>query len=88
MQELNIKIEDRKVSNDLWFSLVSCQSAREFAIFMANAENRGRIAGERFHASLKEKDPVTAEIFRKIAEEEIQHIELAGKFFPEEPTTH
>jgi uncharacterized ferritin-like protein (DUF455 family) len=87
MKELHIRIEDRRVSDDLWHSLVSCQSARDFAIFMANAENRGRIAGERFHATLKDTDPVTAEIFRKIAEEEVQHIELARKFFPEEQGT-
>ncbi len=82
MTELGIDVRARKVSSQLWHSLVSCKSARDFAIFMASAEERGRRAGERFHAALLEKDPVTARIFGKIAEEEISHIELAQRFFP------
>jgi uncharacterized ferritin-like protein (DUF455 family) len=83
MQELGIAIPGRKVSDHLWHSLVSCQNARDFALYMADAEERGRKAGERFYQTLVETDPVTAEIFRKIAEEEIGHIRLAKKFFPE-----
>lgn len=83
MTELGIDLRERKVSDYLWISLTSCISAREFTIFMANAEERGRIAGERFFQSLKDHDFTTAEIFRKIAEEEIQHIALAKRFFPD-----
>lgn len=81
MTELGIDLRERKVSDYLWISLISCNSAREFAIFMANAEDRGRVAGERFYESLKDRDSVTAEIFRKIAVEEIEHIALATRFF-------
>jgi uncharacterized ferritin-like protein (DUF455 family) len=82
MRELGIEVPGRKVSDFLWHSLMSCQTARAFAQYMAGAEDRGRKAGERFHQSLCESDPATAEIFRKIAEEEIGHIALAERFFP------
>lgn len=82
MRELEIPIPGRKVSDHLWHSLMSCTDARQFAVNMADAEERGRKAGERFHQTLLASDPVTAEIFRKIAEEEVGHIKLAKKFFP------
>lgn len=82
MKELGIEIHGRKVSDHLWHSLVGCDSARQFAHYMAEAEERGRRAGERFYQALEKTDPVTAEIFRKIAEEEVGHIALAQKFFP------
>lgn len=82
MTELGIDVRARKVSSQLWHSLVSCKSAKDFAIFMASAEERGRRAGERFHEALLAKDPITARIFGKIAEEEVSHIELARRFFP------
>ena len=39
---------------------------------MASAEDRGRRAGERFFEMMKDTDPISAEIFRKIAEEEVE----------------
>jgi uncharacterized ferritin-like protein (DUF455 family) len=82
MQGLDIPITGRKVSDFLWQSLLACRTAKEFASYMAGAEDRGRKAGERFHQSLCTTDPTTAEIFRKIAEEEVGHIALASRFFP------
>ncbi len=82
MNELQLDIPARKVSDQLWTSLTSCKSAKEFALYMASAEERGRVAGIRFHQALLESDPVTAEIFGKIAEEETSHIALAKKHFP------
>jgi uncharacterized ferritin-like protein (DUF455 family) len=82
MRELGVEIPGRKVSDDLWHSLVNCETAQTFAHFMANAEERGRRAGERFYQTLVQTDPKTAEIFKKIAEEEVGHIALAEKFFP------
>jgi hypothetical protein len=82
MNELKIDIQARKVSDQLWVSLTSCKTAREFALYMASAEERGRKAGVRFHQALLKKDPVTAEIFGTIAKEEVAHIALAEKFFP------
>lgn len=83
MTDLSIAVDERKVSDQLWISLQSCKSAKEFALYMANAEERGRKAGERFYTEMKNRDAVTAEIFRRIAEEEVEHIALAAKYFPE-----
>ena len=82
MSELNVDVQARKVSDFLWISLVTCKSAREFALYMASAEERGRKAGVRFQQALQATDPKTAEIFGKIAEEEVAHIALAEKYFP------
>jgi len=88
LSELAHSVDERQVSDQLWVSLKSCKTADEFAHYMAGAEERGRRAGERFFESLRDKDPVTAEIFGKIAEEEIEHIELARSHFPDSPHAH
>lgn len=85
MAELGVAIPARRVSDQLWHSLVSCRDARDFAFYMASAEDRGRRAGERFYENLRHADPVTAEIFRKIAEEEVSHIELPSLYYPQAP---
>lgn len=82
MKELGVNPSTRKVSDHLWLSLLSCKTAEEFAVFMANAEERGRRAGVRFAEALSKSDPISAEIFRKIAEEEVEHIQLAQRYFP------
>jgi uncharacterized ferritin-like protein (DUF455 family) len=83
MKELGIDAAERQVSDQLWYSLVTCQNARDFAKYMASAEERGRKAGERFCQAMSAVDPVSAGIFGKIAEEEVAHIELATRYFPE-----
>jgi hypothetical protein len=88
MDELGVQPKERKVSTMLWESFMKCQSAKEFALYMANAEERGRIAGERFRLGMKSVDPVTAEIFGKIAEEEVEHIRLAHRYYPSEDNDH
>jgi uncharacterized ferritin-like protein (DUF455 family) len=80
---LGFRADERKVSDYLWDSFMRCRSAEEFAVYMANAEERGRVAGERFYEALRPHDPVSAEIFRKIAEEEVAHIALAHKYYPD-----
>lgn len=87
LQELAIPVEQRTVSDWLWDSLISCKSAREFAVFMASAEERGRRAGERFAKSMREIDPVSSEIFGKIALEEVEHILLSQRFYPDAEIT-
>lgn len=77
MRELGVDAAERPQSLALWQSFDRCASARDFALFMANAEDRGRIAGEQFHETLMKSDPITGELFRQIAEEEKTHIELA-----------
>jgi len=77
MQVLSIRPDERPQPLTLWHSFDQCDTPGKFALFMANAEERGRVAGEKFFETLKAKDPVTAELFRKIAEEEREHIRLA-----------
>ena len=84
-EELGGILNERPVSDQLWVSLRVCQEADEFAHKMAAAEDRGRRAGERFVHGMKKHDPVSAEIFRKIAEEEVEHIRLATRYFPDSP---
>ena len=79
MKELNVSVDERPQSLALWQSFDHCKTALEFANFMAKAEDRGRQAGEQFYETLLKIDPITAEIFRKIAEEEKEHILLAAK---------
>lgn len=83
MKELGFEVISKPVSDRLWRSLIACTSAKEFAFFMANAEERGQKAGMRFYEFLRNKDAVTAEIFLKIAQEETEHIALAKRFFPD-----
>lgn len=77
MEELGFTPDERPQSLALWNSFDRCDTAEAFAVFMANAEERGREAGEKFHETLLKIDPVTANIFKQIAEEEVGHIHLA-----------
>lgn len=82
MKELNIDVRDREVSEWLWDSFMICKTARDFTLFMSNAEERGRKAGVRFYQTLLKTDPISAKIFGQIAKEEIEHIRLAETYFP------
>ena len=84
MTELGIDPREREVSEHLWVALQACTTAREFAHLIADAEEKGRRAGIRFYETLKTKDPISSEIFRKIAEEEVDHVALAHRFYPRE----
>lgn len=82
MGALHVAIDERPVSDVLWRSLASRQTAREFCHYMADAEERGRRAGARFHERLATVDAETARIFGQIALEEQSHIDLSYRFFP------
>lgn len=84
MQELGIDPKERGVSDWLWSSLIGCKTAKEFAVFIASSEERGRLAGVRFCEAMMSVDPTSAAIFGRIAEEEIEHVRLAHNFFPDE----
>jgi uncharacterized ferritin-like protein (DUF455 family) len=77
------KLESRGVSDGLWHSLTTALSARDFALKMATAEDRGRAAGEYLVQQLAEFDPETAAIFGQIAIEERDHIQSALQYFPD-----
>lgn len=87
MMELGILVDERPVNSRLLLSLTSCETAEKFTHFIANSEERGRQAGILFANAVQEYDPVTAEIFRKICDEEVDHISLALKFFPRAPVS-
>jgi uncharacterized ferritin-like protein (DUF455 family) len=82
MQELGIAVDERPVSDALWHSLCKCKDARAFCHFIADSEERGRRAGQRFHDVLIDIDPETSRIFGKIAKEELRHIALAYQYYP------
>ncbi len=76
MVELGLEVAGRPVSDRLWRSLIQCRNWEEFAEFMACAEERGKAAEESFQKALSARDPVTADIFGRIAAEEASHISL------------
>ncbi|MBI3553923.1 MAG: ferritin-like domain-containing protein [Elusimicrobia bacterium] len=80
MAQLGVDPAARPVSDRLWRSLTACRDHREFARLMARAEERGKAAEESFRRSLAERDPATADLFGRIAEEEERHIALQGGF--------
>lgn len=88
MEELGINPKEREVSDQLWDSLMLCKSAEQFSVYMATAEERGRKAGVRFAEALSKRDPATGQIFGRIALEEVEHIELARKWFPDACANH
>jgi uncharacterized ferritin-like protein (DUF455 family) len=81
LEEIGQSIEAQAVDLKLYRSLINCKSAQEFALYVSDAEERGRVGAEKFQAALAERDPVTAEIFGRIAREEIEHIALVKRFF-------
>ena len=83
MEALGASPADRAVSAHLWRGLTGCDNAHSFAWYMAKAEDRGRIAGERFGESLASLDPTSAELFARIAADEADHIDLALRFYPQ-----
>jgi len=84
MEQLGISITERAVSDTLWVSLMNCTSGKEFEIYIASAEERGRRAALKIQHTLSKSDPITAKIFGNIAEEEVEHVNLALRYFPEE----
>lgn len=79
MAELGLKVEDRPVSDRLYRRLVLSKTASEFAILMRDAESRGQAAEESFRRSLATRDPATAAIFGRIADDEAEHLALADR---------
>ncbi|TBR24007.1 DUF455 family protein [bacterium] len=83
MKALGLDPGARPVSGRLWEGLMACRSAEEFEVLIAKAEERGRLAGERFRVAMKGADPESAEVFGRIADEEVAHVALARRFYPE-----
>jgi len=79
MTELGVKVADRPVSDRLWRRLIQSKTASEFSVLMRDAEARGQAAEESFRKSLAQRDPVTASIFGRIADDEAEHLALADR---------
>jgi uncharacterized ferritin-like protein (DUF455 family) len=79
MAELGVGVSDRPVSDRLWRRLTTAKSAAEFAVMMREAEARGQAAEESFRRSLAQRDPVTAAIFGRIADDEADHLAVADR---------
>ncbi|MFZ4712152.1 MAG: DUF455 family protein [Bacteriovoracaceae bacterium] len=81
MQDLGQDVGAGAVSLGLYHSLQKCQTAKDFALYVSDAEERGRIGALKFAEVLEKNDPATATIFQQIALEEKAHIALVDKFF-------
>lgn len=81
LDELGQDVAAVPVGLNLYYSLQKCETARDFAFYVADAEERGRIGAEKFAEVLAKTDPVTATMFQKIADEEKAHIALVDRFF-------
>lgn len=79
MAELGVEVGARPVSDRLWRRLTTAKTAAEFAAMMREAEARGRAAEESFRRSLASRDPVTAAIFGRIADDEAEHLAAADR---------
>jgi len=79
MAELGVKVADRSVSDRLWRRLILSKTAPEFSALMRDAEARGQAAEESFRRSLAQRDPVTAAIFGRIADDEAEHLAVADR---------
>lgn len=79
--ELNQDVTEHPVSLALYQSFSKCETPKEFAYYISDSEERGRVAGVKFSDYLKVQDPKTAKIFSDIANEELAHVALAKEFF-------
>lgn len=79
MAELGEDPAGRSVHDALWRRLSGAKTVAEFSVWMREAEARGKAAEESFRKSLAEKDPVTAAIFGKIADDEAAHLAFADR---------
>jgi uncharacterized ferritin-like protein (DUF455 family) len=81
LNEIGQDVAAVPMSLKLYESFAKCLTARDFAFYIADAEERGRIGALRFAEVLSRRDPETAEMFAQIALEEQEHVALVGKFF-------
>lgn len=82
LEEMGQDVAAIPVNLNLYHSFAECKTARDFAFYIADAEERGRVGAERFAEVLKTRDSETARIFMQIALEEREHIALVARFFP------
>ncbi|MBN2526782.1 MAG: ferritin-like domain-containing protein [Deltaproteobacteria bacterium] len=81
MIRLGILPQKKTVSANLSETLYSCQSGKDFAIQIATAEHKGRLAALKMADYLQHRDPVTAQVFLRIARDEVAHVQLVMDHF-------
>lgn len=81
MEAIGQDVSAIPVNLNLYHSLQKCQTAKDFAFYISDAEERGRIGAEKFAETLAIRDPETAAVFDQIAKEEREHINLVNRFF-------
>ncbi|MBN2715406.1 MAG: ferritin-like domain-containing protein [Deltaproteobacteria bacterium] len=81
MNNLGIQPHQKPVSAQLSETLYQCQTGKAFAIEIATAEHRGRLAALKMAAYLENRDPVTARVFLRIARDEVAHVQLVIDHF-------
>lgn len=79
--ELKQDVSEMPVNLGLYHSFSKCETAKDFAYYISDSEERGRVAGLKFAEYLKVNDPITSKIFLDIADEEVAHVALAKDFF-------
>jgi uncharacterized ferritin-like protein (DUF455 family) len=85
MNNLGVRPEQKAVSAQLSEKLYASESAEQFAIEIATAEHKGRLAALRMAEYLKNRDSVTAAVFHRIASDEVSHIQLVMDHFDWRP---
>lgn len=79
--EIDQNVAELPVGLGLYHSFCKCDTAKDFALYISDSEEKGRLAGLKFVEALETRDPRTAKIFSDIANEELDHISLAAKYF-------
>jgi uncharacterized ferritin-like protein (DUF455 family) len=78
MAELGVGIPDRAVTDKLTRLCRLAEDPVTFLFLLASAEERGMEAGMVLGKQMRAYDPVSASIFAQIADEEVEHVEMAS----------
>lgn len=85
MSELGIEPGARSVSDKLTRLCRRAEDAVTFLFLLASAEERGMEAGQVLGEQMKPFDAASAAIFAQIAEEEVEHVEMARAILAHHP---
>lgn len=77
MEELKIEIPARAVSDKLTRLCRRAENPVDFLFLLSSAEERGMEAGFILGKEMLERDPMSAALFKQIADEEVEHVAMA-----------
>jgi uncharacterized ferritin-like protein (DUF455 family) len=78
MHELQIDPGARKVTDKLYRMCLRAPDPTLFLFLLSSAEERGMEAGFTLGKQMQAVDPISARIFQTIAQEEVEHVEMAN----------